>query len=219
MWWLKSRCEILTFHNLYQPSETPLLASTSNFNDLVNTPNILAADKTVYIKDLDENPQYQLMFLRPRGWGKTTFLHMLANYYDLNKAHEFNNTFGQLYIGKNPTVDRSSLLVLLFDFSGITTVKPDEAKQALNDTLLSTLRDFLETNKRFLGYPTSESLLGDNGTNALRNVLVSLPIPSPHFWLTLFFAEPCNKVQAKALCWSRRVRRSRQCLSFLREYQ
>jgi hypothetical protein len=101
---------------------------------------------------------------------------MLANYYDLSKAHEFDNTFGQLYIGKHPTEDRSSLLVLLFDFSGISTVHPDQARKDLNNTMLRALRKFLETNKRFLGYPTSESLLGDDGTNALRNVLVSFLI-------------------------------------------
>jgi Predicted AAA-ATPase len=101
---------------------------------------------------------------------------MLANYYDLSKAREFDNTFGHLYIGKNPTPDRSSFLVLVFDFSGISTVDPNEAEKALSDTILHTLRKFLETNKRFLGYPNSESLLGDNGPRALSKVLVSLLI-------------------------------------------
>lgn len=105
------------------------------------------------------------MFLRPRRWGETTILQMLVNYYDLSKAHEFDDTFGQLYIGKNPTKDRSSLLVLLFVFSGISTVHPDETKKQLNDTILDALRRFLETNKRFPGYLTSESRLGDDSTN------------------------------------------------------
>jgi Predicted AAA-ATPase len=101
---------------------------------------------------------------------------MLANYYDLSKAHEFDNTFGQLYIGKHPTEDRSSLLVLLVDFSGISAVHPDQARKELHDTMLRALRQFLETNKRFLGYPTSESLLCDDSAEALENVLVRLLI-------------------------------------------
>jgi hypothetical protein len=101
---------------------------------------------------------------------------MLANYYDFSKAHEFDNLFGQLYIGKKPTKDRSSLLVLLFDFSGITTLDPNEVKKDLNDTILDSLRNFLEINGQFLGNPDLEALLGDDGTKALRTVLVSLLI-------------------------------------------
>ena len=106
---------------------------------------------------------------------------MLANYYDLNKAHKFDDTFGQLYIGKNPTKARSSLLVLLFDFSGISTVNPDETKKELNDRMLHALQLFMVANKQFLGNPDLQSLLGDDGTNALQKVLVSLFIPVSAF--------------------------------------
>jgi hypothetical protein len=169
-----SRCRILTFRILYQPNETPQLPTSTNFEHLVNTPNTLLVDKTVYIEKLDRDPNYQELFLRPRGWGKTTFLQMLASYYDRNKAHEFDNTFGQLYIGKNPTRHRSSLLVLVFDFSSTSAVDYNEADRQLNSTTLHTLRKFLETNERFLGYPTADSLLGKDGVMELLQVLVSL---------------------------------------------
>jgi Predicted AAA-ATPase len=120
--------QILTFLVLYQLS-TPLLTTGSSFEHLINTPNILVANKTVYIEPLDGDAQYQILFLRPRRSGKTTFLQMLASYYDLNKAHEFDNTFSQLYIGKNPRKDRVSLLVLLFEFSGISAVDYAEAEK------------------------------------------------------------------------------------------
>jgi len=191
------------FHVLYQLGKIPLLPTSSNFEHLISTPNIVAADKTIYIEELDKYPQYQLMFLRPRRWGKSTFLQMLANYYDMSKADEFDDTFGQLYIGKHPTKDRSSLLVLLFDFSRITTFEsPHETRKELNAMMLQVLRKFLETNKRFLGYPNSETLLSDDGADALQNVLVSLLIAVCAFWLIRISADSCRRAQTKAFCWS-----------------
>jgi hypothetical protein len=198
------------FHVLDQ-GQTPRLPNNSNFDHLINIPNIIAADKTSFIEELDKDPQYQLMFLRPRRWGKSSFLRMLADYYDMSKADEFDGTFGDLYIGKHPTAARSSLLVLLFDFSDISTFEsPHQTRKDLNAMMLRVLRNFLETNERFLGYPNPESLLsGDgDGADALQIVLVSLLIAVFAFWLIRFYVGPCKKAQTKALCWSRRVRRS-----------
>lgn len=36
---------------------------------------------------------------------------MLENYYDINKKNKFEELFGDLYIGKNPTEERNSFLV------------------------------------------------------------------------------------------------------------
>lgn len=45
----------------------------------------------------------QLLFLRPRRFGKSLLLSLLENYYDVAKADQFETLFGQLAIGKNPT--------------------------------------------------------------------------------------------------------------------
>jgi len=144
------------------------------------TPGILAADKTMYIERLDKSQEYQYMFLRPRRWGKSTFLQMLANYYDKSKAWKFDDTFGQLYIGKHPTQCRSSLLVLLFDFSSIRT--SDEIDQSFNYQLNKSLREFLTSNAEFLKYPNPEELIRDRATESLEAVLVgaSLAPKWPH---------------------------------------
>jgi|SRR5712672_1002427 hypothetical protein len=134
------------------------------------TPGIIAADKTIYIEELDKSPEYQYMFLRPRRWGKSTFLQMLADYYDKSKESRFNDTFGQLYIGKHPTPCRSSLLVLLFDFSGIETY--ERLRESFNDTLNQTLRAFLDANTEFLGNPISETVINANANLSLQAVLV-----------------------------------------------
>jgi len=132
------------------------------------------ADKTHFIEKLDKNPEYQYMFLRPRRWGKSTFLQTLAAYYDKSKKDSFYDTFGQLYIGKNPTPFRNTLLVLLFDFSTITVLdNHDDTKQNFNSAIKGTLQTFLLKNEEFLGNPDIEALMAGSGRDALDRVLVS----------------------------------------------
>lgn len=45
---------------------------------------------------------------------------MLQHYYDIDAKDKFDALFGDLYIGKHPTNDRKSDLVLYLNFSGIT---------------------------------------------------------------------------------------------------
>lgn len=44
---------------------------------------------------------------------------MLQHYYDILAKDKFDALFGDLYIGKHPTRDRNSYLVLYLNFSGI----------------------------------------------------------------------------------------------------
>jgi hypothetical protein len=61
---------------------------------------------------------------------------MLADYYDIAKREQFNQLFGQLYIGQNPTPFHNSHLILLFDFSSIVTDgSRQEAISGLNRVL------------------------------------------------------------------------------------
>ncbi len=45
---------------------------------------------------------------------------MLENYYDINKKDKFESLFGNLYIGKNPTPERNSYLILHLNFAMIS---------------------------------------------------------------------------------------------------
>ena len=58
-------------------------------------------DRTPYLRLLEEiGPQ--LLFLRPRRFGKSLLLSLLENYYDLAKAAEFERLFGRFQDG-DPT--------------------------------------------------------------------------------------------------------------------
>ena len=78
-----------------------------------------------------ENTKSQL-FIRPRRFGKSLVLSMLENYYDVAKKDEFEEIFGDLKIGKNPTDLRNSYFILKFDFSCVdSTGSAEDVKKAL----------------------------------------------------------------------------------------
>jgi hypothetical protein len=134
----------------------------------------LVADKTGYIELLDKFPKYQYIFLRPRRWGKSTFLQTLIDYYDKANKDAFDNIFGDLYIGKNPTSSQCSLLVLRFDFSTASGFdKPEGISESFNRTVNLELERFLRGYQAFLGGLHLELLDWSDATVSLNQVLVS----------------------------------------------
>ena len=90
--------------------------AVSNFEEII-LKNYLFIDKTEYISKLE---QYKApVYLRPRRFGKTLFCSMLECYYDINRKDKFEKLFSNTFIGKNPTKERNSFLVLRFNFSEI----------------------------------------------------------------------------------------------------
>lgn len=73
-------------------------------------------DRTDRIPQLEEAGR-QLIFIRPRRFGKSLLLSMLEHYYDVNRANQFNALFGQLTIGQNPTPLHNQYFVMKWDFS------------------------------------------------------------------------------------------------------
>ncbi|MDX8376983.1 MAG: AAA family ATPase [Mariprofundales bacterium] len=64
--------------------------------------NLLYVDRTHLIPKV-ERAGLQIIFLRPRRFGKSLWLSTLENYYDIAKADKFEQLFGHLAIGKQPT--------------------------------------------------------------------------------------------------------------------
>ena len=92
----------------------------SNYEKMIND-GYYYVDKTKYIEKLENLPETNVMFLRPRKFGKTLFTSVLENYYDKNKADKFESLYGNTYIGKNPTKLKNTYCILRFNFSGINT--------------------------------------------------------------------------------------------------
>lgn len=58
-----SSVDISHLEIFFQQPNRPVLPGNSNFDHLIDTPNIIAADKTRFIEELDKAVQYQYMFL------------------------------------------------------------------------------------------------------------------------------------------------------------
>jgi hypothetical protein len=92
---------------------------------------------------LIEETDSQLLFLRPRRFGKSLLLTMLENYYDVAKADEFNKLFGHLAIGKNPTPLHNRYFVLKWDFSVVSAEgNAEQIRQALYQYVNERIQNF-----------------------------------------------------------------------------
>ena len=89
----------------------------SNFH-AIRTEDYLYLDRTQHLALLEDAGK-QLVFLRPRRFGKSLLLSTLANYYDVKTADQFDTLFGGLAVGQNPTPERNRYLILRWDFSKV----------------------------------------------------------------------------------------------------
>jgi hypothetical protein len=105
------------------------------------TENYFYVDRTAAIPLLEEAGK-QLLFLRPRRFGKSLLLSMLENYYDVAKASEFERLFGHLAIGKQPTPKHNQYFVLKWDFSA---VKPEGNTADIQKTLYDHLNNRIKS--------------------------------------------------------------------------
>ncbi|HOW75455.1 MAG TPA: AAA family ATPase [Candidatus Competibacteraceae bacterium] len=88
-------------------------------------------DRTDRIPLLEEAGK-QLLFLRPRRFGKSLWLSTLENYYDLARAGDFERLFGGLKIGQNPTPLHNRYFVLSLNFSMVDPQgDPDTIRRSL----------------------------------------------------------------------------------------
>lgn len=105
-------------------TKTRIPYGISNFA-MLREENYLYVDKTKYVEILENLLPYQFL-IRPRRFGKSLFLSMLENYYDIHKKGQFASLFGDLYIGQNPTPDQNNYLVLSLSFASIVTSEGKE---------------------------------------------------------------------------------------------
>ena len=121
----------------------------SNFADLIEQ-NFAYVDKTRFIELLENDSNSSQLLLRPRRFGKSLFLSVLENYYDINRKDKFETLFGNLYIGKNPTSQRNKYLVIRFDFSGLNIDSREGFNTSFFDVIKNAVLSFLEYYKNLI---------------------------------------------------------------------
>jgi hypothetical protein len=123
----------------------------------IRTANYAYVDKTRYIEMLENESNKNQFFIRPRKFGKSLFFMTLSYYYDLNEAENFEQLFGNLYIGKHPTPERNSYAVLKFDFSRLDTSGEKEFVKSFSKNVQNTICHFIDTYSSIL--PNSAALI------------------------------------------------------------
>jgi hypothetical protein len=132
----------------------------SDFKKIIKE-NYIFVDKSKYIEVLESDASYQF-FIRPRRFGKSLFLSMLSNYYDINNKDKFQELFGDLYIGKNPTLKKTSYFVLRLDFSNISTNQQKENLiKSFDVKVIAAVNDFLIRYKELLSNEKMENNFND----------------------------------------------------------
>lgn len=105
-------------------------------------------DKTPFLAHLENLSPLYLLFHRPPGTGKSTFLSMLAYYYDIAQAEHFDTLFRGLWVHDHPTPGRGRYLVLSLDFSGLTAEGGVEGlRAAFTDVARASVRRFVSTHR------------------------------------------------------------------------
>ncbi len=102
----------------------------ADFKTLIADEN-LYIDRTAFIRTMEDQSNRNLIFVRPRRFGKSLWLSILQYYYGVEHKDKFETLFGHLAIGQNPTPLRNSYMVLRLQFAGIDV-----------DTDLSTFNGF-----------------------------------------------------------------------------
>jgi len=88
-----------------------------DFTEII-TEDYLYFDRTHHISFV-ENWGKELLFLRPRRFGKSLWLSTLMTYYDVARTDDFEQLYGTLAIGQNPTPLHNQYMVMRWDFSEI----------------------------------------------------------------------------------------------------
>jgi len=122
---------------------------------------------------LIENSGSQLVFLRPRRFGKSLWLSTLENYYDLARADDFERLFGGLQIGRNPTPLHNRYFILKLNFS---VVNPEGDHAAIQQALYQHVNDEISAfNQRYQDHlPQLVEINEENAVSSLRRLLTAI---------------------------------------------
>ena len=126
-----------------------------NFEDVIKE-DCYYVDKTPFIEQIEESNKY-FFFIRPRRFGKTLTLSMLENYYDINKKDKFEEIFGKLYIGQNPTPEHNTYLIIHLNFAEVAAGL-DDYKNGLDNHCRLVFNFFCDIYAHILPADTKEGL-------------------------------------------------------------
>ncbi len=129
----------------------------ADFHSLI-TQGYTYVDRTAHVHTMEELGR-SLLFVRPRRFGKSLWLHTLSTYYDLRRRDEHQLLFGDLAIGREPTALAHRYFVLEWNFSNIDPLGAGSGDPVagigalLEDYVNGTIENFLTDYRDHLDTP------------------------------------------------------------------
>ncbi len=118
-------------------------------------------DKTSFIPLLEASNMF-FFFIRPRRFGKSLTISMLRHYYDVLDKDNFEKWYGDLYIGRHPTPERNSYLVVYLNFA-VVNAELDNYRQSLDAHCNTRFSSFCDDYADLLPFGIKEELQTKNG--------------------------------------------------------
>ena len=108
-----------------------------------NKENAAFVDKTDFIEVIDHLDTKYPVLLRPRRFGKTTFVQMLLCFYDISFKDKYDEIFKGTKILEMNLPSHNSYHVIKFDFSGISGTNVESLITNFNQKVSVGINDFL----------------------------------------------------------------------------
>ena len=122
----------------------------SDFKNLQRDKRYLV-DKTMYLPKLEEIANF-LFLIRPRRFGKSLFLSMVADYYDCENIN-IDEEFAGTWIGEHPMESKGKYQVLQYDFSQVLD-KIENLEDDFNTYCCNCLNQFISKYKKYYSEDT-----------------------------------------------------------------
>lgn len=123
--------------------------------------NCYYVDKTSFIEEIENSNMY-FFYIRPRRFGKSLTLSMLKQYYDINMADRFEELFGGLYIGENPTPEHNTYLIISLNFA-VVDANLENYKKGLDAHCNTEFNYFCDVYARYLPANLKEEMNKKDG--------------------------------------------------------
>jgi hypothetical protein len=104
--------------------------------------NYYYVDKTMYLSKIESAGKY-LFFIRPRRFGKSLLLSMMAAYYDVLLKDQFKELFKGTTVYEHPTEEQGKYLVLALNFSLVET-EGNKIEQSFVNHIRNIAVDFIQ---------------------------------------------------------------------------
>ncbi len=114
----------------------------ADFKTLIADEN-LYIDRTTFIRTMENHSNRNLIFVRPRRFGKSLWLSILQYYYGIDYKDKFETLFGNLAIGQNPTPLRNSYMILRLQFAGIDVETDRSTFQGFRANVLTGILTYM----------------------------------------------------------------------------